>query len=140
MHRLGPVANPVLSFVANYPPCLEDSRLPDPTTSLTTKELLGFLPKTGTIGGMLSFLWAFCFSIVYESFIPVEGALADLPYRELPPPVTSACNSALITYRNDIRAFIGMFLDDCNRQQLPATMNYQATPQQIHQWERSTEQ
>lgn len=139
MFRLGPTANPVLSFVGNFPPCLEDSRIPDPTTPLTTKQLLEFMPKTGTIGEMLSFLYVFCFSTVYKSFIPVEGILTDLPYRGLGPSTDDACNAALIQYRRDIEEFIKMFLDDSNRQRMPARMDYQSTPQQIHQWELSTE-
>ena len=34
--------NPVQSFVANFPPCLQDATIPDPTVSFDTRALLTF--------------------------------------------------------------------------------------------------
>ena len=54
--RLYRSANPVLTFVANFPPCLQDGAIPDPTESFDTQGLHKFLPTTGTIGEMLLLL------------------------------------------------------------------------------------
>ena len=45
--RLYRSANPALTFVANFPPCLQDATIPDPTDSFDTQALHRFLPKTG---------------------------------------------------------------------------------------------
>ena len=57
--RLYRTANPALAFVANFPPCLQDATIPDPTASFDTQALLRFLPRTGTIGSMLHFYFTF---------------------------------------------------------------------------------
>ena len=53
--RLFRTGNPALAFVANFPPCLHDATIPDPTARFDTQALLRFLPRTGTIGSMLHF-------------------------------------------------------------------------------------
>jgi hypothetical protein len=134
--RMEEIANPALTFMSNFPACLEDSRIPDPDSQLTTRELLAFLPKTGTMGAMATFLFTFVYSPPYIPFIPVAGVEAELPFRG---PASAACNNALIQYRRDLLAFMELYAADSNHQNQPAQMNFQVTPAQIHQWELSIE-
>jgi hypothetical protein len=134
--RLEQAANPALTFMSNFPPCLEDSRIPDPNSFLTTRELLAFMPKTGTMGEMATFLFTFIYSPPYIPFIPLAGIEADLPYRG---PAKVACNNALIQYRRDLQTFMEFYATDSNFQNLPAQMNFQVTQAQLHQWELSIE-
>jgi hypothetical protein len=135
--RMEQIANPALTFMGNFPPCLEDSRIPDPNSLLTTRELLAYLPKTGTMGEMATFLFTFVYSPPYVSFIPVAGIQAELSFRG---PAEAACNNALIQYRRDLLAFMEFYAADSNHQNLPAVMNFQVTPAQIHQWELNIEE
>jgi len=134
--RMEPVANPALTFMSNFPPCLEISRIPDPNSMLTTRELLGFLPKTGSMGAMAAFLFTFIYSPPYIPFIPIGGIDADLSYRG---PAKAACDKALIQYRRELQTFIEFFAADSNFQNLPANMNFQVGPAQVHQWELNIE-
>jgi hypothetical protein len=52
--RLWRSGEPALTFVANFPPCLQDATIPDPDDKFDTQALLRFLPRTGTIGGRSS--------------------------------------------------------------------------------------
>jgi hypothetical protein len=135
--RMEEVANPALTFMANFPACFEDSRIPDPHSPLTTRELLAFLPKTGTMGAMATFLYTFVYSPPYIPFIPLAGVEAELSFRG---PAADACNDALIQYRRDLLAFMELYATDSNFQNLPAQMNFQVTPAQIHQWELNIEE
>ena len=76
--RLYRSANPALTFVANFPPCLQDATIPDPTASFDTPALLRYLPKTGTIGSMLHFYFIFWASPPYVPFVPIGGLETDL--------------------------------------------------------------
>jgi lipoxygenase len=134
--RMEQIANPAMTFMSNFPACLEDSRIPEPDSSLTTRELLAFLPKTGTMGEMATFLFTFVYSPPYIPFIPVAGVEAELPFRG---PGSQACNNALVQYRRDLLAFMEIYAADSNYQNQPAQMNFQVTPAQIHQWELSIE-
>ncbi len=151
--RLAPVGNPGLSWIGNFPPCLEDSRIPDPivpsgnppglSPNLTPAQLLAFMPKAGTIGEMISFIFAFGYTPPFESLIPVTtantsgGSDQELhPFVGLP----AACDSALQTYRAAITGFIRFFLADQNALNAPAVMNFSATQAAIHQWEMNIEQ
>lgn len=151
MARLAPVGNPGLSWVGNFPPCLEDSRIPDPAnpagtatpSDLSTAQLLAFMPKTGTIGEMISFIFSFGFTDNFEPLIPVPSANTTgltnyevYPFHLLPP----ACDTALATCRTEMIGFMRHFIADQNRLNDPAVMNFSATAQQIHQWELSIEQ
>ncbi len=61
--RLLDAANPGLTFVGNFPPCLERSDIPEPQSEMSTRELLTYLPKTGSIGEYLTFFYIFSFSV-----------------------------------------------------------------------------
>ena len=101
--RLNSSANPALTFTANFPPCLQNSALPDPRTGLNVEALLGFLPKTGTIGKMVTFYFTFVFSAPYTSFIPPTGVDSDLFF---PLGLGDPRNAALVARRKELISFI----------------------------------
>ena len=101
--RMDAAANPALSFVGNFPPTLQISTIPPTNVALTTEELLKYLPNTGTIGSMLTFLFTFIFSPPYESFIPAEGIDQELFFG---PDRTVPLNQALIQFRTSIEKVI----------------------------------
>jgi Lipoxygenase len=105
--RLNPSANPILTFVADFPPCLQDATLPDPQEPVTTEDLLARLPHTGTIGMVTTFYFTFVFSVPYVPFIPYEGVDADLYF---PGGADAPCNQALIKYRQAVLAFIDAYV------------------------------
>ena len=120
--RLNVSANPVLTFTANFPPCLQDSRLPGAQEKIDTKALLQFLPKTGTIGKMVNFYFTFVFSQPYEPFIPAGGVESDLFF---PTGLGDPRNAALVTRRKKLIAFI--------------EQQYEPTDPQVGQWPMSIE-
>jgi hypothetical protein len=97
--------NPVLSFVANYPPCLQRADLPDPREDVTDT-LLEYLPHTGTIGGMTTFYYTFVYSQPYDRLIPAGGVESASYF----PPSEQGCNDALFAYRSAISAFVDEYL------------------------------
>jgi hypothetical protein len=120
--RMNQTANPVLSFVANFPPCLQDSSIPAPQPAIEPGRLLAFLPKTGTIGAMITFLFTFTYSPPYEPFIPLAGIDTDLPFTG---DQAEACNTALKQFRRDLKAFMHLWAADAHVEPPPA---------QEHQW------
>ena len=107
--RLMPTAYPVLSFVGNYPPCLQIAAIPSPQATLTTAELLAYLPKTGAIGSMLKFLTTFAFTSPYVPFIPKAGVDADLFF---PGGLSDLRNKALVEYRKAAIKFMEEYAPD----------------------------
>ncbi len=101
--RLNPSLNPVQTFIANYPPCLQKTEVPTPDTKLSTKELLAFLPNTGAMGQMAQFYYIFVFSSPYESFLPENGIEDKLFFKG---GVDEPRNAALVKFRKDIDEFI----------------------------------
>lgn len=89
------------------------------------------------MGAMATFLFTFVYTPPYIPFIPVAGVQADLSFSG---PAEVACNNALIQYRRDLQAFMELYAADSNFQNLPAQMNFQVTPAQIHQWELNIEE
>ncbi len=137
--RLNQVANPALTFIANFPPCLQDATLPEPGTPIKfacvdapagTLALAGVLPNTGTIGEMSTFLFTFIYSPPYTPFIPLQGIEEDALFVG-PSGVPEICKSALIQYRRDLIAFIDLWAKDEGEPGAPA---------QMHQWELSIEE
>jgi Lipoxygenase len=116
--RLYRSGNPALTFVANFPPCLQDATIPDPTVSFDTQALLRFLPRTGTIGSMLHFYFTFWASTPYVPFVPIGGLETELFFDD------ALSNQALIELRRFIAGFIESFEPE--------------TPQ-IWQWPRNIE-
>src|SRR5262245_34657756 len=135
--RLNQAANPALTFAANFPPCLQDTTLPPPSTPFVFKtgpasppgamSLAQFLPNTGTIGELTAFLFTFVYSPPYIPFIPLDGIREDLSFAG---PHREACNKALIEYRTDLQNFIALYAADSKVPGVPA---------QINQWELSIE-
>ena len=116
--RLWRSGEPALTFVANFPPCLQDATIPDPDDSFDTQALLRFLPRTGTIGGMVQFYFTFHFSTPYVPFVPLNGPEAELFLDD------AVSNQALIELRRFVIGFVERFEPD--------------TPQ-IWQWPRNIE-
>jgi hypothetical protein len=101
--RLPASSNPGLTFIANFPPCLQNATVPAPGPSISTKELLQYLPNTGTLAAELAFYNTFAFSVPYEPFIPLNGIDSKLFFPGGP---TDPRNQALVTYRQAIAAMI----------------------------------
>lgn len=101
--RLYRTGNPALTFVANFPPCLQDATIPDPTARFDTPALLRFLPRTGAIGSMLHFYFTFWASPPYVPLVPIGGPETNLFFDD---PVS---NQALIELRQFIAGFIERF-------------------------------
>lgn len=96
--RLNATPNPAMSFVPNFPPCLQKAEFVEPDSSIDTRELMSWLPRTGTIGEMMQFYFTFAFSVPYEPFIPIEGIEdPDTLFYTNP-----KCNDALIVFRQTI--------------------------------------
>ena len=95
--------NPAITFVSHFPPCLQDTTIPEPSTNIDTKALLAFLPKTGSIGTFVNFLFIFAFTPPYKSFLPTGGVDTDLFFPGGP---SAPLNSALINFRHAIRGVI----------------------------------
>ena len=116
--RLWRSGEPALTFVANFPPCLHDATIPEPTDSFDTQALLRFLPRTGAIGQMVHFYFTFHFSPPYVPFVPISGPGTDLYLDD------EVSNQALIELRRFVVGFTESFQPD--------------TPQ-IWQWPRNIE-
>jgi hypothetical protein len=137
--RLNQAANPALAFVGNFPPCLQMTSVPSPASRIVfrangnappgTLSLADFLPNTGTIGEMTTFLFTFVYSPPYIPFIPPDGIAEDLPFVGASG-IGEVCNQALIRYRKDLRAFIDLYA---------ASSDVAPAPAQIHQWELNIE-
>lgn len=108
--RLIPVANPALSFVGNFPPCLQRTDRPAPDQALSTKELMTYLPNVGTIGEMMNFYNTFSFSAPYEPLLPLEGIERKLFFDNENP--EDPRNKALMVFREDIRVFMDKYVGD----------------------------
>lgn len=101
--RLFKGANPGLTFVGNYPPCLQDASIPATNLGETTAELLRRMPATGTIGGMVQFYFTFSFSVPYEPFVPIASVEDDLFF---PDGLDDERNKALVRFREAMVGFI----------------------------------
>jgi len=115
-------ANPAMTFIPNFPPCLQNSTIPEPDALLDMQTLLSYLPRTGTIGLMVTFYFTFAFSQPYDAFVPEGGIDENLYFgdgdRQDPR------NLALIRFRESLVAFMN---------------NYQPDRPQIHQWPLNVE-
>ena len=121
--RLNQAANPYFTFVANFPPCLQKYDIPSPCTPLSEKELLAYLPNTGTIGSMADFLFTFTFSPPYVPFIPIDGIdNTDLTFSG---DGAQASKDALIAFRKDLIGFMELWAKEAG---------VDGPPAQIHQW------
>ena len=119
--RMNSTSNPALTFVANFPHCLQRTDIPSPRAQISTKELLSYLPNTNTISQAVTFYFTFAFSTPYEPFIPLDGVGRELFF---PGGDSDARNEALI----DLRRGLAAFIDD-----------YQPDMPQPFQWPRNIE-
>ena len=152
--RLAPTGNPGLSWVGNFPPCLEDSRIPDPLDPTGTGATVSVsrsddgavarfpCPRPARSAECSASFSPLASTAPIDSLIPMESAnttgLQDVelhPFTDLPP----ACDAALQTFRAEITGFIRYFMADMNALNLPAAMNFSATTEAIHQWPRNIE-
>jgi hypothetical protein len=133
------VVNPTLSFVANFPPCLQRSDIPPTGEKLTATQLLKYLPHTGTIGGMTTFYFTFADSQPYMPLIPKGG----INLHQYFPPTQRASNDALVKYRQRIHGFVDTYTTAWNN----ALAEIRGAPgpvpsyalNQYEQWPRSIE-
>jgi hypothetical protein len=119
--RLNSSSNPALTFVPNFPHCLQRSDIPSPRARIGTKELLGYLPNTDAIAGAVNFYFTFAFSTPYESFIPLGGVGEELFF---PGGIEDERNLALVHLRRGLANFIN---------------DYQPQMPQRFQWPRNIE-
>lgn len=107
--RLRNVGTPDPQFAPNYPPCLQNSTIPDPSKPLTMADLLKYLPNTGTLGSLVSFYYIFAYNAPYVPLVPYKGAEDELFFDQSKYP---AANQALIQFRKAIESFIAYFQPD----------------------------
>jgi Lipoxygenase len=119
--RLSSTSNPALTFVPNFPHCLQRTDIPSPRARISTKTLLSYLPNTNTISQSVTFYFTFAFSTPYEPFIPLNGVGRELFF---PGGDTDSRNRALM----DLRKGLATFIDD-----------YQPDLPQPFQWPRNIE-
>jgi hypothetical protein len=107
--RLRDVGAPDPPFAPNYPPCLQNSAIPDPSKPLPVSELLKYLPNTGTLGSLVTFYYIFAYNAPYVPLVPYKGAEDELFFD---PGKFPAANQALIQFRKAIEGFIAYFQPD----------------------------
>jgi hypothetical protein len=136
---LRPAVHPALSFVANFPPCLQNADLPARDAQISTGEMLDLLPHTGTLGGMTTFYYTFAYTAPDKPLIPAGGIDTDLYF----PASQAPCNDALVSYRKAICAFIDSYVA-ASDESLTRLWGHKAggpsDPADLyHQWARSIE-
>jgi hypothetical protein len=107
--RLNSTSNPALTFVPNFPHCLQRTDIPTPRARIGTKKLLGYLPNTDAIAQAVTFYFTFAFSTPYESFIPLGGPGEELFF---PGGRADKRNRALVDLRKGLAAFINDYQPD----------------------------
>ena len=107
--RLSSTSNPALTFVSNYPHCLQRTDIPGPRARLSTRTLLSYLPNTNTISSAVTFYFTFAFSTPYEPFIPLHGVGRELFF---PDGDSDSRNQALIKLRKGLQQFIADYQPD----------------------------
>lgn len=107
--RLRKALSPGLSYVGNYPACLQDDRIPTPQAHMSEAELLAFMPKTGTIGLMVRFYGIFVFTPPYESFISEDGVDTSLFF---PGGLDDPRNQGLVKFRHAVIKLAQRFQPD----------------------------
>lgn len=105
--RLRNVGAPDPPFAPNYPPCLQSTTIPDPSTAVSTAELLKYLPNIGTLGSLITFYYIFAYNAPYVPLVPYRGPEDELFFDQ-----NQAANQALIEFRKSIASFIAEFQPD----------------------------
>ena len=104
--RMNSTSNPALTFVPNFPHCLQRTDIPSPDARIGTRELLSYLPKTDSISQAVTFYFTFAFSTPYEPFIPLDGAGTQLFF---PGGGDDPRNRALVDLRKGLARFINEY-------------------------------
>ena len=107
--RLRNVGAPVPPFAPNYPPCLQSTTIPDPSTPLPTADLLKYLPNIGTLGSLITFYYIFAYNAPNVPLVPYKGPEDELFFDQSKYP---AANQALIDFRKGIAGFVSYFQPD----------------------------
>jgi hypothetical protein len=107
--RLNSTSNPALTFVPNFPHCLQRTDIPGPRARIGTKALLSYLPNTDTISQAVTFYFTFAFSTPYQPFIPLGGVNTELFFSG---GIGAPRNRALIDLRNGLAAFMNDYQPD----------------------------
>jgi hypothetical protein len=131
--RLQRSTDPWLTFVANFPPCLQRIDLPAADSSLNTRELLKYLPNVRTIADTLVFYYAFAYSKPYTPLIPKKGSDDELDFPGGP---ADPRNKALIQYRDKLKEFI---IDYTAAQHPAGYESHELEPKPWLQWPRNIE-
>lgn len=116
--RLRKSLSPVLSYLGNYPVCLQREDIPGPGDNI---QLLKYMPKTGTIGLMVRFYGIFIYSDPYESLIPEAGIETDLYFAKS---AKDPRNQALLAFRIRVKELMH---------------RWQPEREQLQQWPRGIE-
>jgi hypothetical protein len=103
IQTLHSTANPALTFVPNFPHCLQRTDIPGPRARIGTRRLLSYLPNTETIGEAVDFYFTFVFSPPYVPFIPFGGVGEELFF---PGGLGDRRNRALVELRQGLARFI----------------------------------
>jgi hypothetical protein len=127
--RLPRTADPWLTFVANFPPCLQRDDLPSPDAALSTSELLKYLPNLRTIAEICQFYFIFVFAGPFQPLQPA-GSKQDLYF-----PTKDGLDPQTFAYQNNIIAFAADF-DKANTPPGYAPSDLENLRKQ---WERSIE-
>ena len=107
--RLNTTSNPALTFVANFPHCLQRTNIPSPRVRIGTGQLLRYLPNTDAIAQAVNFYFTFAFSTPYEPFIPFGGVGEQLFF---PGGRSDERNRALVDLRRGMARFINDYQPD----------------------------
>ena len=107
--RLRNVGAPVPPFAPNYPPCLQSTAIPDPSTPLSTADLMKYLPNIGTLGSLITFYYIFAYNAPNVPLVPYKGPEDELFFDQSKYP---AANQALIDFRKAIEGFIAYLQPD----------------------------
>ena len=119
--RLNSTSNPALTFVSNFPHCLQRTDIPSPRARISTRRLLSYLPNTDTISQAVTFYFTFAYSTPYEPLIPLGGVAEELFFAG---GMGDRRNRALVELRKGMAAFIN---------------DYQPEMPQRFQWPRNIE-
>ena len=151
LSRLNNTANPAMTFVANFPPTLQRTDIPDPSTPISPQQLMEYMPRTGTIGRMIDFYFTFADSAPYESLVPVEGLDQHLLFsnigmdkskdktnlnrrgKDKDSGKAAELNKVLLTFRERMVEFMDYYNETS---QLDGV---EIHPAQVHQWPLSVE-
>ncbi|HEX2207962.1 MAG TPA: hypothetical protein VHG93_09805 [Longimicrobium sp.] len=104
MGRLRSMGTPLPSFAPNYPPCLQSPGIPAPGDNVGIQDLLRtWLPRTGTLGALISFYDIFSFNAPYVPLVPNEGPEAEPFFDDEQYP---GANEALVRFRKKVEEVI----------------------------------